>query len=353
MALTVFEGRHGLLAHYEEDQVIGRSLCRYGEWAEEEIYLLSKFVRPGDVVLDIGANVGSHTIAFGRMVGDEGRVLAVDGQRRASEVLTLNILLNGQNNITRIEGLVGCGDAVVRLATGAKTPANNLGCVSFHDIIARSNAASAARTLGLPVPLFTVDSLELSACRLMKIDVEGMELDVISGAAETITQHKPVIYFEQANGSNFAKIYNFLNNAEYKLFWHVANPYNRNNFCNDPENIFGGTCEVNVLGIHHSQTFSPPAGIDLPQVVGENYVPPPSVTGQHGWSLPLGAYNELPAVQYSAAIAMPQPAGLVLRNAHDLLQARFLDLEQDRMRAQEIMNYQADLIAQLRRGEAA
>ncbi|SFU97943.1 methyltransferase, FkbM family [Methylobacterium sp. 174MFSha1.1] len=343
MTISVHKARHGLLAHYAEDRVIGQSLRHYGEWAEEEIHLVSHFVRPGDVVLDIGANVGSHAVAFGRMVGETGRVIAIEGQSRASDVLALNIRLNGMDRITRIEGLIGRETRVMRLDAAAQDGADNLGCMSFRGVVGAPETERPA----LPVPLFTADCLALPACRLMKIDVEGMELDVLLGAQTTIARHRPVIYFEQTSPVNFAEIVALLRDAGYGLRWHVANPFNRRNANGYPLNIFGGTCEVNVLAVPQEHVWTPPPGLDLRPVEGDRYDPPPSPTGLDGWSLPEDAYAGLPPVLHHAMIALPEPEGFVSRHDHEQLELRFRDLERDRIKAQEIMDHQARIIAGL------
>ncbi|GJD51610.1 hypothetical protein OPKNFCMD_4365 [Methylobacterium crusticola] len=342
MAITIFKGRHGLVAHYEEDRVIGQSLRVYGEWAEEEIYLLSHAVRPGDTVLDVGANVGSHAIAFARLVGGAGRVLAIDGQRRASDLLALNLLLNGAGNVTRIEGLVGRETGILHLE-GEGSP-ENLGCMSFRDSVGRSERGASA----LPIALFSIDSLALPACRLVKIDVEGMELDVLAGAAQTIARHRPVIYFEQTSDTNFVEIATLLEEAGYRLHWHVANPYNRRNFRGHDGNIFGGTCEVNVLCLPDGETLDLPEAVTLHPVVDRRYAPPPSTTGTEGWSLPADAYRTVPEVSHRPGVVLPpDPARFVGRQDYELLEQQFLDLRRDRIRAQEIMNYQAGLLSGL------
>ncbi|MEZ5764871.1 MAG: FkbM family methyltransferase [Xanthobacteraceae bacterium] len=55
------------------------------------------FVKPGDTVLDIGANVGTHTIALGRLVGEQGTVLAFEGQPHIHSILAHNIVQNGMS----------------------------------------------------------------------------------------------------------------------------------------------------------------------------------------------------------------------------------------------------------------
>lgn len=344
MNIGVYRARHGLLAHYLEDRVIGQSLRHYGEWAEEEIHLCSLFLRPGDTVLDIGANVGSHAIAFGRMVGAAGQVVAIEGQSRANDVLALNIRLNGMSQITRIEGLIGRETRVMRLAGAAPGSPDNLGSASFRGVVDGPESERPS----LPVPLFTADDLSLAACRLMKIDVEGMELDVFLGATRTIARHRPVIYFEQTSAVNFPEIVALLREARYDLRWHVANPFNRRNANGHPDNIFGGTCEVNVLAVPREAGWTPPPGLDLPPVRGDLYDPPESPNGLDGWTLPEDAYADLPPVLHRAMVALPLPEDVVSRHDHDQLALRFADLERDRIKAQEIMDFQARLIAEAR-----
>jgi hypothetical protein len=66
--------RYGDFSVFEGEDLISSSLTRFGEWAEEEISLLLDFVSPGDIVVDVGAFIGTHTVAFAKRVGAEGVV---------------------------------------------------------------------------------------------------------------------------------------------------------------------------------------------------------------------------------------------------------------------------------------
>jgi len=107
MEIVKYSTRHGLICHYSSDEVIGESLKRYGEWAEQELYLLSTFIPRGGWVVDVGANVGTHALAFSRLVGSEGQVIAIDGQEKAFELLLLNRFLNRRENLTCLHAIVG------------------------------------------------------------------------------------------------------------------------------------------------------------------------------------------------------------------------------------------------------
>ena len=69
------------------DDYIGRSLDIYGEFSEGEIEAFSLLVHPGDIVLDVGANIGSHTIWFAQAVGPTGGVMAFEPQRLLFQTL--------------------------------------------------------------------------------------------------------------------------------------------------------------------------------------------------------------------------------------------------------------------------
>ncbi len=66
----------------------------YGEWSELELELFKKFIQPGDIVLDIGANIGAFTIPFAKFVGTEGQVFAYEAQTVLTQMISTSALLN-------------------------------------------------------------------------------------------------------------------------------------------------------------------------------------------------------------------------------------------------------------------
>jgi hypothetical protein len=100
--------RHGLMLYLVTDLYVGRSLDRYGEYGEEEVGLLRMIVRPGWMVLDIGANMGAHTVSLARATGPKGVVLAFEPQRVLFQILCANVALNGLANVSTNQAAVGC-----------------------------------------------------------------------------------------------------------------------------------------------------------------------------------------------------------------------------------------------------
>ncbi|HEV2842096.1 MAG TPA: FkbM family methyltransferase [Chthoniobacterales bacterium] len=299
MEVTAHPGRHGVLCHYPGDELIGESLAYYGEWAEEELYLLSSLIRAADTVVDVGANIGTHTIALSRFVGPTGRVLSIEGQSRAFALLTLNTFLNAADNVHCVPAIVGKESGLRMVAEEDAEALRNLACFSFAPPEMPAPADRPDQHLLFPVPMVALDDLQLPRCELLKIDAEGMELDVMLGAVRTIERFRPVIYFEQARERHFPQTLEFLRDISYGAFWHVADPYNRNNLKSCSHNIFGGTREVMVLALPREKPNGlEQSGFVLDEISQPIYNPPREPAPDPGWALPQTAYGNLPSVDF-------------------------------------------------------
>ena len=98
---------HGEMYVIKADAVIGRSLVEYGEWTQSEMAIIAQLIRPGMVVVDVGANVGTHTLALAKLVGAGGHVVALEPQPFVFRLLSANLLLNGCRNVTAINAGAG------------------------------------------------------------------------------------------------------------------------------------------------------------------------------------------------------------------------------------------------------
>ena len=116
---------------------------------------------------------------------------------------------------------------------------------------------------GEEVDLVTIDSLGLPRLRILKIDVEGMEWEALSGARSTIRRLQPALYLENDRRDKSPKLIALVFELGYRLWWHITPLFNPKNFFGNPQNVFGNTLSFNVIGFPRD---NPPA-IDLPEIL--------------------------------------------------------------------------------------
>ena len=90
---------HGVMTWPVGDGVLGPCLKNYGEWSEGENIIMSQFINEGDIVIDIGANIGTTVLSLSKQVGNKGKVLAFEPQNSISQCLNTNLTLNGITNV--------------------------------------------------------------------------------------------------------------------------------------------------------------------------------------------------------------------------------------------------------------
>jgi FkbM family methyltransferase len=226
--MAVKRCKHGLFMYNRNDAFIGRGLDLYGEWCEFEIQLLRHFISLGDIVIDAGANIGTHAVAFGNLVGPAGAVHAFEPQRRNFVMLAGNIALNGLDNVICHQKAVGETMAEIRLPPLPPPDTSfNFGAVPLGQGTENGEA----------VPLVTLDSLNLPSCKVIKIDTEGMEPQVLSGAANLIKRCRPFLYVENNEPGASRRLSQVLGDLGYSAWWSIY-PYF------DPRNFYSNTVNV-------------------------------------------------------------------------------------------------------------
>jgi FkbM family methyltransferase len=233
--------RHGRMLYNINDIYIGRSLDLYGEFSEGEVELFRQMVRPGDVILDVGANIGVHTVFFAAATGPKGAVLAFEPQRLIFQTLCANIALNNFLNVWCMNVALGDAPGSIRVPTLNPAMRNNFGGLSLGSY-----------SQGDHVEVIRLDSLQLGSCRLIKIDVEGMELQVLRGATGLIERFRPALYVENDRTEHSAELIRYIDSLDYDMYWHRPPLFNPANFFKHLENVFGNIVSGNMLCIPKS-----------------------------------------------------------------------------------------------------
>lgn len=167
----------------------------FGTYEAANTRAFARLVRPGDTVIDIGANFGWYTALFARWVGDRGRVLAFEPVPSLASLARRAIELNGVANIVDLETLaLGASEGSLTLHTFAGLP---LGHASTSDL-GRADATehrSRASTLDSVLEMQGIERVDF-----VKLDVEGSERDVLCGASSLLSRpDAPIVHFEASD----------------------------------------------------------------------------------------------------------------------------------------------------------
>jgi hypothetical protein len=100
---------------------------------------------------------------------------------------------------------------------------------------------------GESAQVMTLDSMTLPSLRLLKIDVEGMEIEALSGARQQIARHRPFIYVENDRREQSPALISLLDELGYESWWHLPPLFNPENFNGHSENVFPGLLSINLL----------------------------------------------------------------------------------------------------------
>jgi len=208
------KARHGYVLYNRNDIVIGRLIELYGEYFEGEVDAFRHFVRPGDLVVDAGANIGVHTLALARLVGPRGSVVAFEPQRLVFQNLCANVALNSLDHVQCVNAAIGDRPGVLHLHDPDPRVENNFGGAELAMLAGDARAAT--------VPQVVLDEfLGDRTPRLIKIDVEGMEAAVLRGARQVLARATPVLYVENDRIERSPALLLLLRELGYNAYWHL------------------------------------------------------------------------------------------------------------------------------------
>lgn len=186
--------REVVLAHDIRMQVgivdhIERQLWLQGEWDRPVKQVLESVLAPGDVYIDLGANIGYFTLLASRLVGRDGVVVAVEPSVRALRKLTHHLWLNQCGNVL----LLSCAAADVwrRDKLGLANESN----IGGSSVVAKGTPVGSTESVWLAPLDDLLQGADLRP-KLIKLDLEGFELAALRGARRLIEQHHPWIVCE-------------------------------------------------------------------------------------------------------------------------------------------------------------
>ena len=207
---------NGNMYIHSDDPTIGRSLKHYGEYCQPEVDLIIQYTDRKSFVFDIGANIGTHAIPVSKHVQ---RVIAFEPDAANFDLLVKNCAETGCKNIT-----------TNRMALGSDTYQGGT-----HFDFGKTQI-----TTGTDVIVTTLDNIKgFPSVDFIKIDVEGMEPDVLEGATGTVAYYKPHLFIEMQDERNYQQVFDFLAKHQYNVYWYPVATYNPRNHKGNTKDIFG------------------------------------------------------------------------------------------------------------------
>lgn len=227
--------RHGMFSFYADDEYVGASLDRYGDYSEDEVHMFKKLLDGNDVCIEVGSNIGALTVP---MAGLCKKVYAIEPQRDNFGLLEINIDQNDlESKVELINAAVGeTIGTPVQIPSLLELQHRNFGAV---EIGSGTNFAT----------MYTIDSLfnEGDKIKFIKIDAEGSELSILKGAEKLIARDRPFLYVENDRKEKSAELTGWLIDHNYRCYWHRSPLFIQNNYRGEQTNMFGNIHAHNMI----------------------------------------------------------------------------------------------------------
>lgn len=224
--------RHGYMLFNAFDAYVGASLDAYGEFSEAEVAFILAMLGPDSVAMDVGANYGALTLPMARRART---VHAFEPQRPAFYALAANMALNGLDNVLCENVALADRAGFITVPRLDFAAANNIGGLSLGH----------PGTTGLGAYSVRADTLDEYAARhrlrrldLVKVDVEGMEEQVLRGGEATLRALRPVLYVEADRREKVPSLRAFVESLGYRCTEHAPPLFSPANFYGNPRNIW-------------------------------------------------------------------------------------------------------------------
>ncbi|MBI2751352.1 MAG: FkbM family methyltransferase, partial [Burkholderiales bacterium] len=180
---TIVKTQAGRFIVFEND-ALGKVLLTKGDFEPHFLQLARQIVRPGDLCLDLGANLGYHSVTLARLTGPDGVVLAFEPQRLIFQQLCGNSFLNDLRNIHVFNAAVGAVDGMVQMDA-----------VDYDHSQVNIGGTKVGQG-GATATMMRLDALKREAVKFLKLDIQGCEENFLTGAAATIAKSRPVMFVE-------------------------------------------------------------------------------------------------------------------------------------------------------------
>jgi FkbM family methyltransferase len=223
------ETEFGIMRYFECDEPIGVALKTYGEWGNSELDLIKTLVRPGDVILQVGAHIGALTVPFAHLVGANGSVVAVENESRLFETLQVNVKEAACTNVV-------C-ESSIPFAKGENSSAPAPGYDEMGRVIPTPDKQTLL-TGAYPMSFDARAATRLSNCRLIYLDCREAISKVMVSVRPILKATRAILFVRCDDTEEAAQLLLSLQ-REYDTYLFAAPLFNADNFRRESRNIFG------------------------------------------------------------------------------------------------------------------
>lgn len=202
---VLYTNRDGI--HFELDvhDIIQRDIYIYNYYEPEDVRAFRRLVGPGDVVFDVGANIGQYTLLASKLVGSPGHVFAFEPSPDVLPKLKKHLLMNHADNVELAAKAVAESDGTASFYPAAQESNQGVGSL----LPAESYRAELRSSQAVEVEVTTLDSFcdqhGIESIDLLKVDVEGLDLDVLRGAERILARSPHVVVMSEVEPLNFVQ----------------------------------------------------------------------------------------------------------------------------------------------------
>lgn len=266
MDTFIKECRWGRLILVRGD-MISIFLDMYGEWSETEVELFRFLLPPNGVCIEVGSNIGGHAVPLSKIC-NEGRVYCFEPQRALFHVLCGNLAINNCLNVTARHQAVGPAASVIQIEACDYSTYWNYGSFSLAKGFS-SEAEFTDSTRREAVEVISLDTdpeiSSLPKIDFIKMDAEGFESEVLKGARQTISKHRPDLFIEAGDAESVDEIIGVLSQIGYTGQWFISHRFRHDNFNRTRIRVDG--FDRNILFRHQSRNHQ---RLALPQARGSS-----------------------------------------------------------------------------------
>jgi FkbM family methyltransferase len=243
------------------DSIVGPCLSQHGEFSR---IILDLFLEMGKdlgpaTMIDVGANIGSISLPFAKALPD-WRVISIEAHRGIAGILAANALNNQLYNVEVINAAAGPDKRMVDFPATSLFEKMNFGNVGFDDKQSRTT----------PTAMISLDEIAPSSTRLVKIDVENFEPQVIRGANRLLANQETAWLVEASVQfpTTSLETIKIFSDAGYSVFWVYVPHATPKSAKNKPNNALSGDANVLALPAHFKNIW------DLKKVLSVNEARP-------------------------------------------------------------------------------